>query len=244
MRVSRALRVFVEPSVEFNAMSQRIAREALGGLPEGMSVAERDALLAEFAKAKVDLAARDAANAAIQAENRQLQRLLRYFKEPHDFSLVVAGISGRDESDDVFGTVVLDRGASDGIQAGQAVMCVDGVVGVVLESTPRRSVVRLITSRQFALSAEVTAHQVNGILEYSDGHLMLTSPMGNAFDALQNGEAVYTTELGNDSMVSGLLLGTISGKERAPDDSPRYYLEPAANPVGHKYFLVAIPGGR
>lgn len=243
-RIARTCRVFIEPSVEFNAMTQRVAREVLGGLPEGMTLAERDELLAELAKAKADLASRDAADAAIQAENRQLQRLLRYFKESHEYSLVVAGVTGRSESDDAFGTVVLDRGASDGIQAGQAVLSVEGVVGVVLESTTRSAVVRFITSRHFAISAEVTARQVSGILENCDGALALTAPMGNAFDDLRKGEAVYTSALGNDSMVSGLLLGTITEKDRGPDDSPRYFVKPASNPVGQKYLFVAIPGGR
>lgn len=243
-RIVRTGRIFVEPSVEFNAMSQRVAREVLGGLPAGMTLEERDELLAELAKTKADLASRDAVDMAIQAENRQLQRLLRYFKEPHDFSLVVAGVADRLESDDAFGTVVLDRGASDGIQAGQAVLNVDGVVGIVLESTTRSAVVRLITSRHFAISAEVTARQVSGIMEECDGALALTSPMGKAYDDLQEGESVYTSALGNDSMVAGLLLGTISGKERGPDDSPRYFVNPAADPVGQKYLFVAIPGGR
>lgn len=243
-RITRTGRVFIEPSVEFNAMSQRVAREVLGGLPADMTLEERDGLLAELAKTKADLASRDAVDAAIQAENKQLQRLLKYYKEPHEFSLVVAGVTGRRESDDAFGTVVLDRGASDGIQAGQAVLGMDGVVGVVLESTTRSAVVRFTTSRHFAISAEVTARQVSGILENSDGALALTSPMGNAYDNLRDGEAVYTTALGNDSMVPGLLLGKISGKERGPDDSPRYFVEPASNPVGQKYLFVAIPGGR
>lgn len=244
VRLERTGRLFVEPSVEFNDMGQRMAREALGGLPPDMTLEERNQLLAELSKARLDLAARDAAETAMVAENRQLQRLLRYFKEPHDYSLVVAGISGLAESDDAFGTIVLDRGASDGIQAGQAVLCCEGVVGVVLESTPRRAVVCLLNSRRFSLSAEVTARQVSGILENYEGALALTSPMGGQFDEVKEGEGVYTTDLGNDFMVPGLLIGTIAGRDRAPDDSPVYFLTPSAKATGHKYLMVAIPGAR
>ena len=91
-RLSRLGRLFVSPAEEFGAVSQRVAREALGGLPEGMTVEERDELLSELARVKNELSVRDASEESLRAENRQLQRLLRHVRQSRDYSLVVAEV--------------------------------------------------------------------------------------------------------------------------------------------------------
>ena len=234
-RLSRLGRLFVSPAEEFGAVSQRVAREVLGGLPEGMTVEERDELLSELARVKNELSVRDASEESLRAENRQLQRLLRHVRQPRDYSLVVAEVVGRGV---LFGrseSLVIDRGATDGILAGQAVMTIDGVVGVVVDSTPRQATVRLYTSRSFSLAAEVPAKRTSG---------MLTMPMGDAFDSLLPGETLCTSDLGSDMMQPGLNIGVIESKERQADDVPAYVVRPAASTGDIRYVMVAIRGKR
>ena len=243
-RLSRLGRLFVSPAEEFGAVSQRVAREALGGLPEGMTVEERDELLSELARVKNELSVRDASEESLRAENRQLQRLLRHVRQPRDYSLVVAEVVGRGV---LFGrseSLVIDRGATDGILAGQAVMTIDGVVGVVVDSTPRQATVRLYTSRSFSLAAEVPAKRTSGILENRKGRVMLTMPMGDAFDSLLPGETLCTSDLGSDMMQPGLNIGVIESKERQADDVPAYVVRPAASTGDIRYVMVAIRGKR
>ena len=238
-RLARTGRAFVEPTAEMNAMGLRVAREALGGLPPDMTVSQRDDLLAELAKTRNALEVKDAASEALKAENDQLRRLLRYVRQPRDYSLVVAGVAAQLAGT---GSVVLDRGSADGILAGQAVMTLEGLSGIVSEASIRRSVVTLLGDKDFSIPVEVPSRQTNGILENRKGKLLLVAPMGAGFDSLEAGDVVCTTDLGSEVMQPGLLVGTIREKLRAPDDSPIYVIEAAASFLeSSRYFLIAIP---
>ncbi|MGN0866440.1 MAG: rod shape-determining protein MreC [Oligosphaeraceae bacterium] len=237
--------LFTQPAQELHAMGQRVSREALGGLPENMTLEERDALLAELAQARMQLSNVQGQQEGLRLENLQLQRLLRHYKQPKDYSLVVAEVTGRGLFLGKLNTFLLDRGASDGIQEGQAVLSVDGVVGVVAHATARQSVVKLLCARDFSLAAEATLRKTSGILENRDGSLVLAGTMGESFDSLGFGEWLYTTDLGNDAVQPGLPVGVIQGKDRAPDDSPVYAITPAVKDfLGIQYVMVAIRGKR
>ena len=226
-------------------MGQRISREALGGLPENMTLEERDALLAELAQARMALSQAQAQQEGLRLENLQLQRLLRHYKQPKDYSLVVAEVTGRGLFLGRLNTLILDRGASDGIQEGQAVLTEDGLVGVVFQATARQSVVKLLCARDFTLPAEAALRKTSGILENQSGGLVLAGTMGESFDTLGFGEWLYTTDLGSEAMQPGLPVGMIQGKDRAPDDSPVYAVTPAVKDfMGIQYVMVAIRGKR
>ncbi|MGN0892785.1 MAG: rod shape-determining protein MreC [Oligosphaeraceae bacterium] len=237
--------LFTQPAREISAMGQRISREALGGLPENMTLEERDALLAELGQARTQLAQARAQQEGLRMENLQLQRLLRHYKAPHEYSLVVAEVTSRGLFLGKVCTFLLDRGASDGIQAGQAVLDQDGLVGVVEQATARQAVVRLLCAPDFSLPAESVERRTSGILENREGRLMLTGTMGEAFDSLGFGEWVTTSDLGSEAMQPGIPVGTIQGKERSPDDSPAYPLSSAVKDfLGIRYVMVAIRGKR
>ncbi len=237
--------LLTQPAQELQAMGQRITREALGGLPENMTLEERNALLVELTQARIGLSQAQAQQEGLRLENLQLQRLLRHYKQPKDYSLVVAEVTGRGLFLGKLNTFLLDRGASDGIQEGQAVLSVDGVVGVVIQAMARQCVVKLLCARDFTLPGEATLRKTSGILENREGGLVLTGTMGESFDSLGFGEWLYTTDLGNEAMQPGLPVGVIQGKDRAPDDSPVYAVLPGVKDfLGIQYVMVAIRGKR
>ncbi len=237
-------RAFTQPARELSAMGQRVAREALGGLPENMTREERDALLAEVARLKEQSVGYSRRLDSLRAENIQLQRLLRHYKQTKDYSMVTAEVVGRSALLGRMDTLVLDRGASDGIQAGQAVLGTEGIVGVVEEAMARQSVVRLVSSPGFSLPASVSGRDATGILENQGGRLVLVGLMGRDFDALSLGDVVVTTELGSEAMQPALAVGTIGDKGRTPDDAPMYMLDASASPQlsSLRFVLVAIRG--
>ena len=240
-RISRLLNAFIHPSQEIAALSLRVSREALGGLPPSMTVAERDALLAEAARAKQQTAAREMNSRDLAAENQHLQRLLRHVKRERDYSLVVAEIHHRPAWSDYDGTVLIDRGAADGIQPGQAALTLDGVVGIVASVTMRQATVRLWTAPDFTLPAQIRSRNITALLARHGAHLMLDSPMGQSFDDGHPGDQVFTSDMGSDTMQPGLLIGTVDRLEWGSDGAPHYVVTPAASLENLQYLMLAIP---
>ena len=225
-------------------MSLRVGREALGGLPPAMSVAERDELLASKARLEADSQVRDARVRELEAQNQTLQKLLQHVNAQHSYALVVCEVVRRPAWSHARQVAVVDRGGSSGVQPGQAVVSLEGVVGVVSEATTRQAVVELSTSPSFALPCEVAGRQLSGVLERHAEELVLTSVLGADYDVAQPGDQVVTTDLGSDTMQPGLLLGTISAMTRDEQGAPRYTVTPVAQPEALKYLMVVLPERR
>ncbi|MBO4619604.1 MAG: rod shape-determining protein MreC [Victivallales bacterium] len=237
-------RLFTQPSEEMAAMSLRVGREALGGLPPEMSVAERDELLAAKARLEAESQVRDARVRALEAQNQALQKLLQHVSAQHSYALVVCEVVKRPAWSQTHHTVVVDRGSSSGLRPGQAVLSLEGVVGVVSEATARQAVVELFTSPSFALPCEIAARQVSAVLENHGGQFVLTSVLGAEYDAVQLGDEVVTTDLGSDAMQPGLLLGTIAEKTRDANGAPRYLVDAIVQPATLKYLMAVLPERR
>lgn len=243
-RITGISRAISRPGQEFTALTARLTREALGGLPPDMSIDERDQLIAEAAAAKLSLATRDEDIAALAAENRFLQRLVRHIRQTHDYSLVVCEVVKRPAWSRYYGHLTLDRGASDGLRAGQAVLTLEGVVGVISSVTLRQSVVLLYDAPEFALAAGVASREVSALIEQQEGDLRLTTPMGREFSEIRRGDLVCTSNLGNDAMQPGLPIGLITGEDVSAEGAPLFTVSPNASLEHLKYLLVAIPAVR
>ena len=222
-------------------MSLRVGREALGGLPPAMSVAERDELLTAKTRLEAESQMRDARVRELEAQNQTLQRLLQHANAQHSYALVVCEVMKRPSWSQARQTVVVDRGSSFGVQPGQAVLSLEGVVGVVREATTRQAVVELTTSPAFALPCEVAGRQLSAVLERHAEGLVLTAVLGADYDAAQPGDEVVTTDLGSDAMQPGLLLGTIAEMTRDEQGAPRYTVVPVTQPEALKYLMVVLP---
>jgi cell shape-determining protein MreC len=85
---------------------------------------------------------------------------------------------------------------------------------------------------------------VSAILENREGVLYLSALSGMKFDALRVGDKVVTSELGSDTMQSGLLVGTVAGIEWTSGGAPTYRVTPAATCQGLRHLMVAIPALR
>ncbi len=240
-RISGIARLCSTPGAELSALSMRVSREAIGGLPPGMTVAQRDELLAATARAKLNQQTADARLADLQAENRYLQRLLRHTKQPRNYSLVVAQVIQRPKWSNYYGNVVIDRGSSDGLQTGQAVLTLDGVVGVVSSVSLKQAVVELYDSPNFTMAAGVAQRNITALMENQDGVICLTAPMGRDFSEVRRGELVCTSDLGSTTMQPGLPVGTIAELNATPEGAPLYRVTPVAPLDNLRYLLIAIP---
>lgn len=120
------------------------------------------------------------------------------------------------------GTVVLDRGSSDGIRIGMPVVAAGGLVGRVLEVGPRQCTVLPVTDAASAVgvrsvpSAAGVAQGVGG----SRLRLDLLDPTA----PLESGALVVTTGMRHSRFPAGLPVGRVAG-ERG-----RFVVQPFAPP--------------
>ncbi|MBP5300840.1 MAG: rod shape-determining protein MreC [Victivallales bacterium] len=233
-----------QPAEEIASLSMRISREALGGLPAGMTLAERDEMLAEQARLHASAQTATARIQALEAENQSLQKLLQHVSVQRNYALVVGEVLKRPGWRESRRTLVIDRGTSSGVQPGQAALTLEGVAGFVTEATARQAVVELVSAPEFALPCEVGGRRLTAVLERQGEWLGLTSILGEDYARAVVGDQVLTTDLGSDAMQPGLLLGTISQLSWDENGAPRYTVAPAATADTLKYLMIVLPERR
>ena len=131
-----------------------------------------------------------------QLENRDLRQSLNYQRDNPDFTLVIARVIGHD-SVDLLDTLMIDRGASDGVRVGMAVIANGSLAGRVLSVTTSSAYILPIHSAQSAVSvlAQGPDQTTDGLVTGSEqSQLTMTRIEPNA--ALNLGDFVITSGLG------------------------------------------------
>lgn len=131
-----------------------------------------------------------------QLENRDLRQSLNYQRDNPDFTLVIARVIGHD-SVDLLDALMIDRGASDGVRVGMAVIANGSLAGRVLSVTTSSAYILPIHSAQSAVSvlAQGPDQTTDGLVTGSEqSQLTMTRIEPNA--ALNLGDFVITSGLG------------------------------------------------
>ncbi len=142
----------------------------------------------------------------IEQENERLARLLHFAPARTDLPMVVARVIGRDASR-WYGAVDLDRGVSDGVHAGLAVITHRGIVGVVHRASAHACRVRLITDPASALPVLLDEQRAKCIL-VGDGRLCRLKYLETGVKVGED-EEVITSGYGN-IFPKGLRVGRIT----------------------------------
>jgi rod shape-determining protein MreC len=141
----------------------------------------------------------------IELENARLERLLD-FRVTLPANALTARVVGKDASG-WFETFILDRGENDGVVAGMAVVCADGVVGRIASTSPNASRVLLVSDHNSGVDALVQRSRARGILE---GNLSgaATLKYVKPAESLEVGDVVVTSGL-DGIFPKGLRLGRV-----------------------------------
>lgn len=99
----------------------------------------------------------------LSSENDRLRGLLS-FKEQTKMNLMAAQVIGRDLVID-HNTVTINKGTTDGLKAGQAVITTGGVLGYIFKPEPYTAHVMLITDRYAVVDGIVQRTRAHGIVE-------------------------------------------------------------------------------
>lgn len=245
---------FLEPGKTLARISARITREALGGLPENLSLKERDELLNALAEARLQAASAENSSEKLRRDNQFLQGLLRMVNSPKEYTLTVCEVIRRNPLSDYYGTMLINRGHSDGLKAGQAVLIAEGLVGVISEVKSKEALVTLLGSPKFSLSCKIAGKEIAGLIHapaQTDGSsasvffppqvLSLDSLTGARFDTVELDDLVATSSLGGDVLLEDIPIGHISEIETDTAGAYRYQLKPIASLDKLRFVLVAIP---
>jgi rod shape-determining protein MreC len=95
-------------------------------------------------------------------QSRTLQRMLQ-FKDELPFTTTGARVIGGSASTE-FRTITIDKGTEDGLQADMAVIAPQGVVGRIIQPTPRAAQVQLLIDTDAAAGALVERSRAQGII--------------------------------------------------------------------------------
>ncbi len=173
---------------------------------------ENAALRAEVARLRSSAADVE----ATRRENEELRAALDYQRENTEFTLLTAQVAGRD-SVDTLDTLIIDRGASDGIQIGMAVLAEGSLAGRVRSvSTTSANVVPVqSTSSVVNALAQGVDGEADGIVEADEnGGLLLTRIEPDA--PLSIGSLVVTSGLGG-GFPRGLPIGRVVAVFTSPE---------------------------
>ncbi|MDE2919756.1 MAG: rod shape-determining protein MreC [Chloroflexota bacterium] len=200
-------------------------RSALSGAASGAAATLADAqrfndLRAENEALRAEVVQLRSAAAGVQAtrrENEALRAALDYQRANSEWTLLTGRVAGRD-SIDALDTLVIDRGAADGVRVGMAVVANGRLAGRVLAVTTTSADVLPIQSSQSAVNAVAQGKDgtADGIVEGDDnGGLVLTRIEPDA--PLAIGDLVVTSGLGG-GFPRGLPVGRVIAVFTTPEN--------------------------
>lgn len=131
----------------------------------------------------------------LRQENEELRRLIGFRRKGTYPPLFPAEIIGKNFSVGQ-NTITIDAGENDSVRFGMPVINEDGLVGRVIATSSRYSIVQLAINRGFRATAKVMRSRVDGILAWKDGESLLLQNIWKTADVVV-GDTVVTSEYSN-----------------------------------------------
>lgn len=144
--------------------------------------------------------------------NKRLQDLLK-FQDNTDDPLLPAMVTGWDSSG-LFKSIIIDKGAHEGVAINMAVVNSEGVVGRVVSVSPHYSQVLLVTDQNCAIDGLVKGSRGRGMLKGNGSGECYFDYVIKTCE-IKRGDAIVTSGLGG-VFPKGLHLGRV----KRVDDSP------------------------
>lgn len=177
---------------------------AVGDFFEGLGASKEE--LAALKAQNEELKARLAELEEAELENERLQALVE-FADENNFASLGAQVIGRPTSS-WEGVITINRGSSDGVEAGMPVVAAQGLVGQVVEVAAHASTVRLITDEQSGVAAMVQSSRASGIVRGSVSQ-ELTLDYVDRESLPEVGDVVITSGIGG-VYPKGIVIGDIT----------------------------------
>lgn len=196
---------------------------------------EIDQLNRELAEVKTD----SQISGDVEAENQKLRELLE-LKESYStgWVTVAAEVTGR-EADNWYEKITINKGSSDGISEGMAVVDQNGLIGKIVNVTSHTSQVLLIIDSTGSLGGMMQKSSIQGVLQGIGGGKGLIKMTKLPYNAdIQLNDVVVTSGVGG-VFPAGLLVGTVVKVNTSADGlSKEAIIEPYADFNDIQFVLV------
>lgn len=141
-----------------------------------------------------------------QIENESLRSLLSFKSTVPTFQLLSAEVIGHDP-DNLIQSLIVDRGALDGIELGMPVLDAEGLVGRISEVSAGSSRVMLITDPSSSVSAQIQRSRATGMIQGLSGRGLVMQYLPQE-SSVEPGDMVLTSGLGGN-FPKRLVLGQV-----------------------------------
>ena len=173
---------------------------------------------------------------ALQAENSQMRKLL-ILQPRYAGKAVVADIL-YGSHDPFVRKIVVDKGSSQHVQAGDAVLDDIGVIGQVTRAYPFSSEITLLTDKNQAVPVQVLRTGQRAIVVGLGQESLLDLPFMPANGDIQNGDVLITSGI-DGTYPAGLPVATVTRIERNTAYSfAKITCTPSAGVDRHKQILI------
>ncbi|MCL5074236.1 MAG: rod shape-determining protein MreC [Chloroflexi bacterium] len=143
----------------------------------------------------------------LERENAQLREQLNLKRAQPGYQWIPAEVIGQDASN-LVRSVIINRGANDGIQIGMTVMTTRGLVGRVVRLSPVTAKVLLISDVSSSVSAIIQSSRANGVVD-GQGTPLLTMKYIDQRLPIKTGDKVITSGVGG-VFPAGILVGYVT----------------------------------
>lgn len=192
---------------------------------------------AELRRHQVEAAQRLLRFSQIERDNHELRDLLAMAH-----SVAVHSVAAEilyDAPDPFARKVILDRGSSDGVVAGLAVLDARGMIGQVTRVYPVQSEVTLLTDKNQAVHVQAERSRIRGVLVGAGRNRMELHFIENAADIVV-GDRLVTSGLGG-VFLAGLPVAYVVAVKAGDDVFADVLAEPIAHTEGTIQVLVLGP---
>lgn len=166
-----------------------------------------------------------------EAKIKELEGLLELNNNLSDYTSISSSVISRNVGY-WYDTLTIDKGSSNGIKEGMAVVTSYGLIGKIMKVTSHTSTVKLLTgvneSFQVSVKIQIGEEYLYGLLSnYKDGYLIINGISDNR--EIPKNSKVMTTGLDN-IFPSGILIGYTEKEEKDNFDLARtIYVTPVHN---------------
>ena len=177
----------------------------------------------------------------VEKENERLQKLLNFVRKVN-FKFVSGHVQSGDPSF-LYRSIRLNRGDSDGVLPGMAVVAAEGAVGVVMRTLKSYSDVLLLNDPNSNLDVIVARNRRRGMLEGSSGQGMLFKYADRGSRVIVGDEIVTSGLTG--PFPRGIVVGRVTRIRVEPDGvSQMIEVEPAVNFAEVSEALILLRSSR
>ena len=175
----------------------------------------------DLLRAKIDaMSARVLSFDDLASDNEELRQMLQMKgRSPFNRSMTAAQVVSRSGSS-WFNTVLLDKGLSEGVRSGMAVVGISGLVGRTVEVAQHTSKVLLISDPDSSVSASVARSKALGVVNGTLSN-MLEMKYIISSSSVEAGDLIVTSGV-SDIFPKGIPIGTVVKADKRDYDLFQY----------------------